>query len=420
MNASSVRNGSSINRSEHADKTPPTNLVRQTSTPMTKMLHEMKRHNYDSMSASSIQMSSIENCSSETDISPPIQPNVSSNFHVLKPPNRRMPVAATPYRQIMSKSIQRAFNSQGISRVRSAVSATPPLDLRTSPVIRRTISMEGNGKPRPVGARNDVQHMVDLRTTPVIRRHIEAKNLAKAINARPDILCGTFGESERNKSDERDEIGAPKELLQRSSLSRSKSTNTFFETCQSFDLSVASSDPVPETPKPSTLSKGNSSALRKIEKTPAVDEDEWFTPPIESAERAKSVSSEKLLDNPTKCGDGGDLKDGMKDDHQPAKGILWSLFSSVLRFTAPGTTSTINDLPSNDSNSLIKRCASFTGILPKKPMVNLNDDNPYKRRRTTTLSEVERYSPLADDANDSGKRVHHIYARPPINRMRQS
>ncbi|KAG4071683.1 hypothetical protein HA402_011837 [Bradysia odoriphaga] len=424
-NGSSIRNnGSSMNSSENANHTPPITLVRQTSTPMTKMLHEVKRNSYESMSASSIQMSSIENCSSENDISPPV-PSATSNLILFKQPNRRMPVGATPYRQIMSKSIQRAFSNQGISRV----NATPPLDLRTSPVIRRTASMEGNVKPRAVGMRNDA-NTVDLRTTPVIRRtrHFEAKNLAKAINARPDGLYGTFIESEENPP------GNPKVSLlispPKSSLSRSKSTNTFFETCRSFDASVTSSDQISETPKSTGLSKRSSSfsSRHKIKKTS--DGEKWFTPSPENAENIPAGSTKVLNDGSSNK---NELKhersettkrDDDKDkdlNNQPSKGIIWSLVTSVLRFTSSGGGAATSNLVSDDKNSLIKRCASFTGILPKKPnLPNMTDENPYKRRRTTTLSEVESFSQLGDDGDISAKRMQRINARPPINRMRQS
>lgn len=445
-NGSSARNGSSINSSENANQTPPNILVRQTSTPMTKMLHEVKRHSYDSMSASSIQMSSIANCSSENDISPPI-PFATSNMNIFKQPSRRMPVGITPYRQIMSKSIQRALSNQKISRVR-CVDMTPPLDLRTSPVIRRTISMEGNGKLRKACS-NDA-NMIDLRTTPVIRRtrQIEAKNLATLINARKDEINGTSNESEQNKSNDENNKSSTPEALQKSSLSRSKSTNTFFETCKSFEANVTSSNQIAETPKTSGLSKRSSSFSNRQAMKMSQDKEQWFTPSLESAkkkpagstdklfadsskltsgyrfssspENSKKIpagSSDKLFADSSKATDGNGIVEVDLHD-QPSKGIIWSLFSSVFKF---GGTSN-GSLTSNDNNSLIKRCASFTGILPKKPAINLDndDENPYKRRRTTTISEVENYSQLGDVGNDSGKRVQRINGRPPIERMRQS
>lgn len=410
-NGSVAENGLSINSSDNSNRTPPNNLVRQTSTPMTKMLHEIKRHSYESMSASSIQMSSIENCTSENDISPPI-PSATANLISFKPPSRRMPVGITPYRQIMSKSIQRAFSNHGISRVRCA-DVTPPLDLRTSPVIRRTLSMEGNARPR-TAAVNDT-NMIDLRTTPVIRRtrQVEAKNLAAVINARSN-------ESDQDKSDNENNKNATHESLHKSSLSRSKSSNTFFETCKSFDANVTSSNQIAETPKTSGLSKRSSSFSNRQTMKMSDDKEHWFTPSPEKAIKLPAGSTDNLFADSEKLTNNNEAKE--EDLHnQPSKGILWSLVSSVLRLTSSGVTST-DSLASNDNNSLIKRCASFTGMLPKKPLINLDndDENPYKRRRTTTISEGEKYSQHGDVENDSGKRVQRINGRPPIDRMRQS
>lgn len=405
-----AENGSSID-SENADRTPPiTNIVRQTSTPMTTMFHEVKRHSYELMSASSIQMSSIENCTSENDVSPP---SATPNLNNFKQPSRRMPVGITPYRQIMSKSIQRAIGSQGISRVRS-LNATPPLDLRTSPVIRRT-SIEMNVKPRSLGGRND-GNMIDLRTTPVIRRsrQIEAKNLAAVINARPD-RNGTLSEYEEKKPDNKDVKNPTQESPKNSSLSRSKSSNTFFETCRSFDSSVTSSNQIADTPKSSGLSKRSSSlSNRPVRNMPEEDKGKWFTPSPGNAENIQAGTTKESFVDSSKLTSNNEVKEE-SSDNQPSKGIIWSFFSSVLRFTSA------DNLTSNENSSLIKRCASFTGILPKKPTINLdNDENPYKRRRTTTLSAVEKSSQQDDAGKDSGKRIQRINGRPPIERMRQS
>lgn len=335
-----------------------------------------------------------------------------------------MPVGVTPYRQIMSKSIQRAFNSQGVSRVRYA-NITPPLDLRTSPVIRRTITLEGNGKQRSAGSRNDTD-MIDLRTTPVIRRtrQIEAKNLATVINARPAGINGTLNDSDPNGPNDQNMRNSAQE---KSSLSRSKSSNTFFDTCRSFESSVTSSNQIAETPKSTGVSKRSSSfSNRQIMKMSEEHKEQWFTPSPDNADNTPAGTTKKLFVESLKENDAKEEDSKLKTDKEdPPKGILWSIFSSVLRFTSAGETSRGN-LASNENNSLIKRCASFTGILPKKPLINANnDENPYKRRRTTTISEVEHYTQRAGDddgcdGNDSGKRIQRIHGRPPINRMRQS
>lgn len=415
-NGSLIPNGS-INNSENSDhtnpsSTPMTNLVRQTSTPMPKVFNEVKRRSYESMSASSIQMSSIDNCSSEhDDVSPPI-PSGTSNLHTFKQPTRRMPVGDTPYRQIMSRSIQRAFNVQGLPRGRY-MDSTPPLDLRTSPVIRRTKTMDGI--PRPSLRTNP--NMIDLRTTPVIRRsrQIEGVNIAAAINAHIDKINGTLNEYEHNKPTNQNIQNSMQESLQKSSLSKSESTNTFFETCKSFESSVSPSNQITETPKTSGISKR--AAHRQIVKAPEEVERDWSTP---SPESIPASSHQKLSIESSKEMNENEVKENVA---KPV-GYLWSFVSSVFRLgSTGGGTSNNMALSENDSNgtSLIKRCASFTGFRPKIPMNNSEDNaNPLKRRRTTTLSKVESYNKLGDDENGSGKRAHRISGRPPIDRMRQS
>ncbi|KAJ6633828.1 hypothetical protein Bhyg_15592, partial [Pseudolycoriella hygida] len=92
----------------------------------------------------------------------------------------RMPISEVPFRHVMTKSVQRAFNNP-------LYVGTPPLDLRTTPVMRRTNSMEGNVK-RPLLGRQTESNAIESQTTPVIRRtrKLERKNLAVAIDDRKD------------------------------------------------------------------------------------------------------------------------------------------------------------------------------------------------------------------------------------------
>lgn len=53
----------------------------------------------------------------------------------------KMPAAVTPLRHVLSKSIQRAIREHGVA------SPTSPLDLRLSPVIRRSNSDPLSGRP---------------------------------------------------------------------------------------------------------------------------------------------------------------------------------------------------------------------------------------------------------------------------------
>lgn len=149
-------------------------VVRQTSTPMQMAITAANFIDSSCYSSSSIQISSINytsSCSSESDeFSPPLPVSKQKNAPVTSPKqgpvNRsraKMPVQATPLRQVMSKSIQRALaehghyrnspytiqqrkmsfdssNSSGenmFSYIKIPGGNESPLDLRLSPALRR-------------------------------------------------------------------------------------------------------------------------------------------------------------------------------------------------------------------------------------------------------------------------------------------
>lgn len=151
-------------------------LRRTTSTPMaqTNQSHE-KAHNLESL-CSSYQPSSIEHSGASSNthsplghpiVSPsPVAPVVQVPIHTTQKIKRyRLPVSQTPLRQLLSKSIQRQLHergfylraqrkipfhsmnssdsSNGSSNQVSPTEPSPPampLDLRTTPVLRRTQS----------------------------------------------------------------------------------------------------------------------------------------------------------------------------------------------------------------------------------------------------------------------------------------
>jgi hypothetical protein len=391
-------NVSSINNSEHSNKTrsPVINLVRPTSTPVTRMLHEKKRHSYDSMSASSIQISSIgNNTSSEaSDISPPTS-TTTTNVNVFKPPNRRMPVAVTPLRQIMSKSIKRAISSQGLSYHRYIDGNISPLDLRTSPVIRRTKSIDEKAIPRTIN---------------VCRKETKA----------------VVSNSQQDELNNQNVQNSKQESLQKSTLSRSKSTNTFFETCRTYEAGDTtnrlSSVNEEQTPKTNGILRGTSS-FRNYRNTEP-DKEQWFTPENFPLRKAQSVAI-----NATKYANENKVDEKRTSTDQPTQsktGTLWSFVSSVFRLSSTGEKTDHGavanvDTDNSTGSSLIKRCASFAGILTKKEPIDVeNEMNPYKRRRTTTMSEMENCNQVVVDEIRAARGTRRINGRPPIERMRQS
>ncbi|XP_013103269.2 mitosis initiation protein fs(1)Ya [Stomoxys calcitrans] len=119
---------------------------------------------------------------------------------------------------------------------------------------------------------------------------------------------------------------------------------------------------------------------------------------------------------------------------------LWSIMSSVMRLPSRrGSNSKVS--PKNasplqtdaNSNSIIKRCASIAGSLVRsKPLVDENEMNTLKRKRTFTTHEQSTSSylsqlhnsdaaspPSSDGLNTSSKRFR-IQGRRPIDRMRMN
>lgn len=167
---STTNNISAVNASEGAVQIPPSpsnKLVRTTSTPM---MHGCLPHSKgvnESYTSAMGQMSSIHsNSGSEADSrADDITPASSTSYEINKVRaiiRSRSRVAATPLRQVMSKSIQRAiaqhgyyskmlapgtqrkmsFSSTGSSGLNST-SGSPSrgvLDLRTTPVLKRSSS----------------------------------------------------------------------------------------------------------------------------------------------------------------------------------------------------------------------------------------------------------------------------------------
>ncbi|XP_031623405.1 mitosis initiation protein fs(1)Ya isoform X4 [Contarinia nasturtii] len=117
-----------------------------------------------------------------------------------------------------------------------------------------------------------------------------------------------------------------------------------------------------------------------------------------------------------------ELPNGSRSEPIKSSGSkIWSFVSTFLRFASltPPSDMSMPDIKTNDSDAshvIIKRCASFTGVLREQNISNLCDDGsevdplqPIKRRRITSTD-----SPLGEPSMNYSKR---IMCRPPIRRM---
>lgn len=167
---STTNNISAVNASEGAMLVPPSSpikkLVRTTSTPMMhgclpQHHHHLKMTSYNESYTSAIgQMSSIHaNSTTEQQHGPAATPASPINYEIHKVRaiirSRTKGVAATPLRQVMSKSIQRAIAQHGYSKL-------------VAPGTQRKMSFNSTGGSSTGGS--PARSALDLRTTPVLKR----------------------------------------------------------------------------------------------------------------------------------------------------------------------------------------------------------------------------------------------------------
>lgn len=199
---STTNNISAVNASEGAMLVPPSSpakkLVRTTSTPMMHGClphhhhhHKMTSYN-ESYTSAMGQMSSIHANSTSEQQQQHVQqqqgpaaatPASPTNYEIHKVRaiirSRSKAVAATPLRQVMSKSIQRAIAQHGYSKL-------------VAPGTQRKMSFNSTGGSSISGS--PARSALDLRTTPVLKRcssassghHRTAKMVRLGVKARSE------------------------------------------------------------------------------------------------------------------------------------------------------------------------------------------------------------------------------------------
>lgn len=163
---------------KNEEENPPTQIKRQTSTPL--------QHTFDSLS--SMQFSSI-NCvssSSETDLSPPLIQQKPPSLVILSPKSKKksnsslsksrpkLSVQNTPLRQVMTKSIQRAMASHGHYKHVHLQQRKMTFDSSSSS-NEPTMSLMKLQVDTSADQENDVQPL-DLRSSPALLRSKENIN----------------------------------------------------------------------------------------------------------------------------------------------------------------------------------------------------------------------------------------------------
>lgn len=492
---STTNNISAVNASEGAMLVPPSSptkkLVRTTSTPMMhgclppqhhlKMATSWTNESYTSAMG---QMSSIHaNSTSEQQLQQHHQhgpvgmgvaatPASPTNYEIHKVRaiirSRSKVVAATPLRQVMSKSIQRAIAQHGYSKL-------------VAPGTQRKMSFNSTGGSSTSGS--PARSALDLRTTPVLKR-CSSESSGKHHRTAKMVRLG-------NKSRSEDSSNA-------STLEdRSVAGSEYYETHQNVDSLNSTVDqenleneklvdvepvviqflkPMPssyqETPKmaggmlkkvisftspdvtrlgvprPESDDEGDSdvwstpcgafppprsfscSALKDLGRSEETDDD-VFLPPANPPPPTKSKSCKQLnLDSPG----------------APSTGKLWTIVSSVIRLAsrqdiqedlASGATTDSSKLTS----TLAQKAASFAGFLKNKfPGANrlhqhrsssgsdefsaISSSGGLKRRRSVTRPYESRgnnqagVAPVYRTSSSPLPKRKRIQGRKPIERMR--
>lgn len=417
---STTNNISAVNASEGAMLVPPASpikkLVRTTSTPMMHgcLPHHLKMASYnESYSSAMGQMSSIHaNSTSEqqqqeqgharTGAAVAATPASPTNYEIQKVRaiirSRSKAVAATPLRQVMSKSIQRAIAQHGYSKLvapgtqrkmsfnstgGSSISGSPArsaLDLRTTPVLKRSSSESSGGgslgqhrtakmvrlgvKSRSEDSSNastledrsvegseyyETHQNVDSLNSTVDQENLENQKL---VDAEPVVIQFLKPMSSSYQETPRVAGGMLKKIISFTSPDVTRLGVPRPESEDEGDGDVWST-PCGAFPPPRSFS---CSALKDLGRSEETDDD-VFLPPANPPPPTKSKSCKQLnLDSPG----------------APSTGKLWTIVSSVIRLAsrqdiqedlASGTNATES---TKMTSTLAQKAASFAGFLKNK------------------------------------------------------
>lgn len=318
----------------------------------------------------------------------------------------------------MSKSIQRAIaeRNKSIDSDRSSIKfnnvvMTPPLDLRTTPVLRRTVSL---------GSR---EYIKDFRKLEI--SHSESKvSLTQNKFIPPVVICPSRN-IPRNKNFETcqqgDDYATPK-----------------FSSIPTGNLKKAISFTSPITPNESPILEETHSRLDPGATFCTIDKsDIWYTPSSDPIPRSYSTSiieefkiaREITLDTENDFNDDGDpfrsafegdhishsYKEPIETENKNAKNRFWSLLATTMMKIKGG----LRGQPKVHSHNIsaIKKYASFSGW---EESVDNNRESTLNESVKRSRSDMSNVSPNSDnsDANESIKRKK-IHGRRPINRMRK-
>lgn len=381
------------------------NLVRTTSTPVQENLLVNNFTDSSSYSASSIQISSI-NCnytssSSESDgYSPPVVAlKLQATSPKLPPPvssrsRPKLAVQATPLRQVMSKSIQRAIEQHGHYR-------QTPLNLQQRKMSFNSTQSSSDGTISLMKFPTDFDCPLDLRLSAALRRLSEDENAELAMDLHDGGSENQFVNIRSHVEFEQIEV-----IIRRSEIKSESSAIANYQSCFSDSGRSGSLPDIQVTPKITSnnmLKKTISfETPRTVDTTPAFllpiakhnrsddeDDDVFYTPRSTPTRIAYARNEDAIV--PTDDRENVATKDSKSCNH------LWNFVSSIIGAKKSEGSDEATDKAHWKFNfkkpGFVKKAADY---FTKRSDQGSDEEHPSKRRRTssTTRRSESQSSPV--------------------------
>ncbi|XP_055306075.1 mitosis initiation protein fs(1)Ya isoform X2 [Sitodiplosis mosellana] len=399
-------------------------LVRQTSTPMHHNLMCAKSPDDNGQCSSCLTSSLGYNSSSDSDTSTnptnDIRQNVQQQSIMVTQKKTttikrsRHSLAVTPLtRQVMTKSIHRAILEYQHSQHGTVLSPKSPLDLRV-----RSTSSRDTSKTEHLASKSIEKSRISM----------SAVLKTNSMESRTSALETVYEQEKDANTD------APNCFDHENYVEIVEHTNDN----HSIVNELMTSEPIGETPV--LVSRKLSS--EKIGSTDGGDHEVWYTPkefvqtkiytPKVSKKRTTvrrfdddeydtEIESQTPIESIAELGHDSHLSNVSKSEPKKSSGSkIWSYVSTFLRFASFTPDLSMPEMKGEDvkSHVIIKRCASFTGILREKNPQTPSDgeesesdsSQPIKRRRVTSIDTL-------DASLEPANYRKRIMCRPPIRRM---
>lgn len=400
--------------------------------------------------------------------------------------------AVTPLRQVMSKSIQKAFVEHGGKLAIQGETGQSPdggsaLDLRLSPAVRRTQSVESKEREEHIPEKHKMVLLSAQKHTTesiIITRAASTNasttstvyNSCESVEIITSSTSSSSATAELSANIQKGIVTGPlvippitpitripgavinKKLIRFETPKKNETqeTNVSDEGLQE-DREIFYT-PIQDESSSSTNAKQSSAERHRTQIVPRQLTGEFSPekertvppptlaaprprpqgprarPPLRTCQNLKSFSGVQDVESDE---EEVFLPNGASthNDKKTESGRLWSIMSSVMRLpsTLRGSDrnassvdkeNTISPSDSNNSTSLIRRCASIAGSLVRTKHVHddFAEGQPMKRKRTQTLdsqySHTSNYHPTSPSSSSS-KRLR-IQPRKPVERMRNT